>query len=79
MNDLDSLAKSLARSGKRGELEALASSAEGRKLEGMVDGAALERAVSRGDAAALRKMLAALLATPEGRRLAQDVGKIMEK
>lgn len=78
MKDLDSVARALAQSGRRGELEALASSAEGRALEGMVDGEALERAVSRGDAAALKEMLASLLATPEGRRLAQDVGRIIE-
>ena len=74
MKDLDSVARALAQSGRRGELEALASSAEGRALEGMVDGEALERAVSRGDAAALKEMLASLLATPEGRRLAQAEG-----
>ena len=36
MKDLDSVARALAQSGRRGELEALASSAEGRALEGMV-------------------------------------------
>ena len=79
MKDLDAVVKELARSGKREELEKLASSAGGRALEDAVDGAALERAVRGGDAAALRQMLGALMATPEGRRLAEDVGRIMEK
>ena len=38
----------------------------------------VEKAFQRGDAAALQKMLGTLLSTPEGRRLADDVGKIMK-
>ena len=45
----------------------------------MVDGAALDAAVKRGDAASLQKMLGALLSTPEGKALAADVQKIMGK
>lgn len=77
MNDLERLAKELGR-GKKGEaLRKLGSSADGRALGSAVDGAALEKAFAEGDAAALRRMLGALLATPEGKRLAEDVGKIM--
>ena len=79
MKDLDAVMKELARSGKREELEKLASSGEGRALENALDGAALEKAVRGGDAAALRQMLGALMATPEGRRLAEDVGRIMRE
>ena len=61
------------------ELERLAASANGKRLEGMVDGAALEAAVKSGDAASLEKMLGALLSTPEGKALAADVQKIMGK
>ncbi len=79
MKDLETVAKELAASGRRGELEALASSADGQKLGGMIDGAALEKAVKSGDTAALKSALARLMETPEGRRLAQDVGRIMGK
>lgn len=77
MNDLERLTKELGRGEKGEALRKLGSSADGRALESAVDGAALEKAFASGDAATLRKMLGALLATPEGRRLADDVGKIM--
>ena len=77
--DMEKLARELDRDGKGAALRRLGSSAEGKKLEGMIDGAALEKAFQRGDAAALKKMLGELLATPEGKSLAEDVGRIMEK
>jgi len=79
MKDLESLARALQGSGKKSELEQLAASKDGKKLESMIDGAALEKAVKGGDAAALQKMLGALLSTPEGKSLAADVQKIMGK
>ena len=79
MDSLEQIAKTLRSSGKKNELERLAASANGKRLEGMVDGAALEAAVKSGDAASLQKMLGALLSTPEGKALAADVQKIMGK
>ena len=79
MNGLEQIAKGLSESGKKGELERLAASKDGKKREGMIDGAALEQAVKTGDAAAIRRMLGALLSTPEGKTLAADVRKIMGK
>ena len=79
MDSLEQIAKTLRSSGKKNELERLAASANGKRLEGMVDGAALEAAVKSGDAASLEKMLGALLSTPEGKALAADVQKIMGK
>ena len=79
MTDLEKLAGELERGGKGEALRDLGSSPAGKKLEGMVDGAALQQAFQRGDAAALRKMLGALLATPEGKALAEDVGRIMDR
>ena len=77
MNDLERLAKELGRGEKGEALRKLGSSADGRALESAVDGAALEKAFASGDAAALRRMLGALLATPEGKRLAEDVERII--
>ncbi len=77
MKDLEALARELERGEKGEALRRLGSAADGKALESAVDGAALEKALQRGDAASLRKMLGALLATPEGKRLAEDVGKIM--
>ena len=77
MTDLEKLAKELGRGEKGEALRRLGASADGKALESAVDGAALEKALAGGDAAALKRMLGALLSTPEGRRLAEDVGKIM--
>ena len=79
MKDLESIARALHSSGKKSELERLAASANGKRLEGMVDGAALEAAVKSGEAASLEKILGALHSTPEGKALAADVQKIMGK
>jgi len=77
--DAEKLARELERSGKSEALRRLGSSAEGKRLEGMIDGAALQKAFQSGDAASLQKMLGALLSTPEGKALAEDVSKIMGK
>lgn len=79
MKDFESLARELRGSEKKAELERLAASAGGAGLERLLDGAALERAVRGGDAETLRKMLGTLLSTPEGKALAADVRKIMQK
>lgn len=77
--DAEKLARELERGGKAAALRQLGSTAEGKKLEGMIDGAALQKAFESGDASSLKKMLGSLLATPEGRALAEDVGRIMGK
>ena len=77
--DAEKLARELERSGKGEALRSLGASAEGKKIEGMIDGAALRKAFQSGNAAALQKMLGELLATPEGRALAEDVNRIMGK
>lgn len=79
MKDLESIVRALQSSGKAGELEQLAASRDGKKLSGMIDGAALEKAVRSGDGAALQRMLGTLLSTPEGKNLAADVQRIMGK
>ena len=78
MNDLEKLSKELGRGEKGAALRALGSSAEGTALESAVDGAALEKALRSGDSAALKRMLGELLSTPEGKKLADGVGKIMK-
>ena len=77
--DAEKLARELERSGKGEALRSLGASAEGKKLESMIDGEALQKALQNGDAASLKKMLGALLSTPEGKALAENVGRIMGK
>lgn len=79
MEDLEKLRQELARSGKSADLQALARSAEGQKLKGMVDAQALRKAAQSGDSQALAKLLGGILETPEGRSLAESVRKLMGK
>ena len=79
MQNFDDVRKSLERQGKAGALEALARSPEGQKLAGMLDGDRLTRAAQAGDAQALRLLLGSVLGTDEGRKLAANIQKLMEK
>lgn len=78
MKDLERIAKELQRSGAESELSALASSRDGQKLSAMLDKSTLERAQS-GDTEALRDLASRILSTDEGRRLAENVQKLMKK
>lgn len=78
MKDLRQIARELEQSGRGGAIRALADSPEGKSLGGLLDAQAAERAVQSGDAAALREMLGRVLATDEGRRLAENVRRLME-
>ena len=77
--DTEKLARELERDGKGEALRQLGSSPAGQRLGNMIDGAALRKAFESGNAAALRKMLGELLSTPEGKALAEDVGRIMDR
>ncbi len=79
MQDLEKLAQELRRQGKAEGIRALADSADGRRLGQMIDGSAVEQAVKSGDSAALQQILSGVLRTAEGRRLAEDLRKIMGK
>ena len=74
-------AAALLNSGKLDErqLRALAESRDGKKLRSLLDERALAEAVQKGDAAALQGALQTLLATPEGRRLFNQLGGMMGK
>lgn len=79
MQNFEDLRRELQRRGKSAELEALASSEDGAKLASLVDGDALARAAQAGDAAALRSMLGTVLRSDEGRRLVENVQKLMDR
>ena len=79
MQSFEDVQRELARSGKSAELNALAQSADGAKLSAMLDGEKLQKAAQSGDAASLRAMLGTVLGTEEGRRLAANIKKLMEK
>ena len=79
MQELEALGKELQRRGKTDALKKLADSAEGRRVGQMLDGEAVRRAAQSGDSEAIRKLLGGLLATEDGRRLAQKLKTLMEK
>ncbi len=79
MQDLEALGRELQRRGKTGELKKLADSADGKRLEQMLDGEAIRQAAQSGDQRAIRQVLGNILATEEGKRLAQQLKKLMEK
>ena len=70
--DFEKLQKELRQST---ELTAAADSPEGRRMAQRLDNAALRKAVERGDTAALQKLLAEVLSTPDGMALAKRVRK----
>ena len=76
MQTLEELGRELERGGRAEELRKLAASDEGKRLGAMLDRQAAERALKSGDAAALRRMLEGLLATEEGRRLAEKLRRL---
>ncbi len=78
MQDLEKLAQELQRGGQAQELQHLAASADGQRLGGMVDRAALAEALKKGDAAALKGIMAGLLSTAEGRRMSAEVQKLLQ-
>lgn len=77
MQNFEQLGKELERRGKTGDIKKLAESADGMKLADMIDSQKLESAARNGDSEALRAMLGQLLSTQEGKRLAENVRKIM--
>lgn len=79
MQSFEDVQRELARSGKSTELNALAQSADGAKLSAMLDREKLQKAAQTGDGEALRAMLGTVLGTEEGRRLAANIKKLMEK
>ena len=61
-----------------GALQNAASSREAQSLLRSVDAEAMEAAATRGDTAALKRMLSGILATPEGKALAQKVQRAVK-
>ena len=79
MQDLEKLAQELRHSGREREFQALADSADGRKLGQMIDAGAVETALKGGDSAALQQILQNVLRTAEGQRLAENLRKLTRK
>lgn len=78
MQSFDELARELEKDGKSAGVKALAESADGQRLEQLVDRDALERAARAGDTKALGAILSEILNTAEGKRLAAGVQELFK-
>ena len=78
MQNFEQIGRELQRRGKTEQIRQLAESEDGAKLARLVDSNAVEQAARSGDGEALKAILSSVLNTREGRRLAEDVRKMME-
>lgn len=78
MQNFEQLGRELERRGKTEDIKRLAESEDGLKLAQMIDPQRMEDAARAGDGEALRALLSQVLSTGEGRRLAENVRKMME-
>lgn len=78
MQNFETLSRELERRGKTEEIKKIAQSPDGQRISSMLDPQAMEKAARGGDAEGLKNMLGKILETPEGRRLAERVRKMME-
>lgn len=79
MQNFEKLGQELERMGKTEEIKRLAQSEAVQKIGQMVDTSAVEKAARSGDGEALKRMLAQVLSTDEGRKLAESVNKLMQE
>ena len=79
VNNFEDVGQELRRRGRGDDIKKLAESEDGQKLRGMIDAEKLRQAAGNGDSKALQEMLSAVLSTEEGRRLAENVRKMLGK
>ena len=78
MKNFENVGRELERRGKTEGIKKLAESADGQRLGRMIDAKALESAARSGDSQALRDILGSVLSTDEGKRLAENVRRLMQ-
>ena len=79
MNSFEQTQRELERQGRGDALRRLADSEDGKRIGRMVDAEKIKRAAQNGDSRALQDILRTVLSTDEGRRLAENVKKMLEK
>ena len=78
MKNFADMERQLRESGKEDQVRAIAQSKDGQKLMQRLDADRVERAVQQGDSEALRGILAEVLRTSEGRRIAKQLEESMK-
>ncbi len=76
MREFENLGRDLLRDLGAEDIKEFANSEEGRRLEKLVDVKAAEKAVMSGDVEQMRAMVAQVLGTEEGRRLAEKLSRL---
>ncbi len=79
MASLDALEREIKSSAAVEHLKAAAATPEGQKVLQNLDTAEVEKAAKAGDMQTLREILSGVLATPEGRSLAEKIRKSLGK
>lgn len=77
VQNYEELGKELERRGKTEDIKRLAQSEDGLKISRMLDASEVESAARSGDSEAIRRMLSQVLSTDEGKRLAENLRKMM--
>lgn len=77
--DIGKYSQELLKGKNADALKKLAGGEDGKRVAAMVDLEKLEAAAQAGNTAALGTMLRQILSTPEGRRLAEQVKKAVDK
>lgn len=65
--------------GKRGEIERIASSADGQRVRAELERSGFEDAVRRGDTKALKSAMEKALKTDSGAKLLENLRRMMDK
>ncbi len=78
MNDFDKMSKDILKN-RQNELQNVVNSTESKNIGKAVDGAALKKAVSSGDAATVNKIMTQFIGTPEGKALVDRINKSFGK
>ena len=79
MQNFEKLGQELERMGKTEKIKQLAQSEDVQRIGRMVDVNAVEKAAKSGDSEALKRMLAQVLSTDEGKKLAESVSRLMQE
>jgi len=78
LNRFEDIGRELERRGKSDKIRQLAESPDGQRLSSIIDVKAVESAAKNGDSAALSGILSKVLSTEEGKRLAEDIRRMMQ-
>lgn len=77
VDKFEDVKEELMRRGKTDDIKRLAESEDGQKISRMIDSEKLRQAAKSGDGKALHELLSAVLSTDEGKRLAENIRKML--